>query len=330
MLTFSMDFQATPRVDGSLSDGDQDFLRREAFPLSPPYAPEDQDTPWRAYKLVPMTGDRILVSVASDRQKTDSMGRPVLSATGVVAPVEAFTGPLRDVGGLWRVLDHLSEDAPPTAEAITAEVARASPLLNPQRHAQLVEQCASQGEFLARAAAALTNQPGVDLVLPSDARARRSLQPVLLLVPLDRLMTLHLATGSIRSNRREPILATPVAPPAPKQQEPESKGVFGSIFQRGRPPTPEPPPTRHVIDFVRGRVRGGHAPPMWLVDLITSSSTWPELSGMDRLRLVLRCADARALGHSARSVFTASPALAELQRLVHALEAADRDIEQWT
>ncbi len=331
MWTFQTDFQAELVLDGRLSETDQSFVRRAAFPQTPPYAPAEHHPDWRSYKIVPFPdGMRLLISVVSDRGRTDRLDRPVLSATGLVATRAELTGPLRDIGSVWRALDHHQTPQPPAPDALLQATRSGSPLWTPTRFATLVEQLADRGTFLAEAAAALSSRPGTDVVLPADSRARRALQPVLLLVPLARLMTLHLATGSVPSERREPILATPLPLRTPPPESFGSEGVLRRLFQRKWARSTTPAKLRNRIDFEQQQVSGGGSPPSWLVQLATAPSDWPEISAMERLRFVLEWGDNQSIRPNETTLSDAVPAFAELRRATTELRAVEASLRSWT
>ena len=331
ITTFSTDFQGQPSLDGPLDEACLDQLRREAFPLAPPFDPSvvgTADSPWRSYKLAPLPGQRLLVSVASERGRTDAMGRPVSSATGCVLSMDDLDGPLRDIGSLWRALDHLSSETPPSEAALLEAVNQASPLCSDAAFAELAGRYAQRGAFYATAAAAVACASPVDVVLPMDASARRHLLPVMLLVPLDHLMRLHLATGSQASDHRERVLGVDRAPARPRAEPSQKSGLLGGLFSRS--PPPEPVQVSPLVDFRHSRVTDGPPGegPLWLARLGAQESDWPGLSARERFGLLLRTGDARALGAGQSSLFS-RPELAQLRRLVQEVEQAEAGLKRW-
>jgi len=330
LTTFSTDFQGRPSLDGPLGDSCLDLLRREAFPLAPPFDPNEvgtEEAPWRSFKLAPLPNHQLLISVASERGNTDHLGRPVSSATGCIVGPEDMDGPLRDIGSVWRALDVLSADEPPTHDALRTEVQRASPLCSDAAFAELAERYSARGAFHAHAAATIGGCPQVDVVLPMDVRARRHLLPVLLLVPLERLMRLHLATGSLSSDHREKVLGVERAPSRAMPDEQKS-GVFGGFFSRSAPP--EPVKHSPLVDFSRSRVVDGpmDTGPRWLAALGAARSDWPELTDRQRFCLLLSTGDARTLQTGPTSLFK-HPAFERLRELVQELEDAEAGLRKW-
>ena len=331
ITTFSTDFQGQPTVDGPLDEACLDQLRREAFPLAPPFDPSvvgSAEAPWRSYKLAPVSDQRLLVSVASERGHTDGMGRPVSSATGCILSIDDLDGPLRDIGSLWRALDHLSAVAPPTQEALVEEVTQASPLCSDAAFAELASRYRERGAFYAAAAATLSRSEGVDVVLPMDAGARRHLLPVMLLIPLDSLMRLHLATGSQTSDHRERVLGVERAPARPRAEPSQKSGLLGGLFSRS--PPPEPVQASPLVDFRHSRVTDGPAGegPLWLTRLGAQDSQWPGLSARERFGMILRTGDAKTLGVGHGSLFS-RPEFSQLRRLMQEVEQAEAGLKTW-
>ncbi len=328
--TFSTDFQGSPTIHGPLGDPNLDLLRREAFPLAPPFDPSTagtEEAPWRSFKLAPLPDQQLLISVASERGNTDHLGRPVSSATGCIVGPDDMDGPLRDIGSVWRALDVLSADAPPTPDELLSEVKRTSPLCSDTAFENLAERFRTRGLFYAHAAATIASDSQVDMVLPMDVRARRHLLPVLLLVPLQRLMRLHLATGSLSSDHRETVLGVERAPRRAMPDEPKN-GMFGGFFTRSPPPEPVKPSP--LVDFSRSRVVDGpkDTGPRWLAALGAARSDWPELTDRERFCLLVSTGDARTLTTTSSSLFQ-HPGFEQLRTLVREIEDAEAGLRTW-
>jgi len=331
ITTFSTDFQSRPVVEGPLGSASLDQLRREAFPLSPPANPGRAGTeaqPWRSYKLAPLPDKRLLVSVVADRGNTDHLDRPVISATGCVLRLDHLDGPLRDIGSLWGALDALSAHTPPSADAVLEEVTRSSPLCSDAAFAELSERLSERGAFYAYAAATISRCPTVDMVLPMHAEANRHLLAVMLLVPLDRLMRLHLATGATTSDKREMVLGVQRAPPRPGAEREASGGLLGSLSSLTAPA--EPVKKVPLVDFGRSRVVDGPSGsgPLWLSKLGARDSDWPGLSPRERFALLVRTGDARVLKTADTSLFSHKE-LDRVRRMAEELQLAEDGLKDW-
>ncbi len=307
-------FQGKVEVVGSLSTAEEREIVHTAFPMSPPRDATARPD-FRAWKIVPLTSGRILLSTVVNRGEQDDYGRPVLRANGCLLAAGEMTGALRDPAAIWEVL----ETVDPAADFATfaGRVEALSIHSAAEAFALFRAELEGAGAFHARAAAVL-GQETADLYLGDVGRALDLLRPALGLLPLERLQRLHLAIGGEASGTREPVLG--LAGGAPDSWL--EKSLLGGLFGGKKDDRSEA-----AADFETQEVFGTRAAgPVALVKAITDPRPWPvDLDDRDRYRVLLECLDTGG----ARTPFDVVPKLDELRRSVRQIEKLSKDLARW-
>ncbi len=309
-------FQGEVEAAEPLAATEEREIVHAAFPLSP--ARDATTRPdFRAWKIVPLSSGRLLLTTVVNRGEQDEYGRPVLRANGcVLAPAE-MAGGLRDPAAIWEALESLElgrgfEAFAGRAEALSIHSA-------PEAFALFQAELERAGAFHARAAAVLCEETA-DLYLGDAGRALDLLRPALGLLPLGRLRRLHLAIGAEDTGHREPILG--LAGMAPESWR--EGGLLSGLFGRKKEGQ-----SAAAADFETQEAFGirGNGPEA-LVQAI-ADRPWPAgLDGHDRYRVLLECLDASQDG-ATRSLFDAVPELDELRQTLRHIERLSKDLARW-
>ncbi len=281
-----------------------------AFPMTPP---RDATTrrDFRAWKVVPLTSGRVLLSSVVNGGDEDDYGRPVLRAGGCLLAPGEMTGALRDPAAIWRALEgHPIADL----DAFTRAVEAMSIHSSAEAFARFSADLERDGAFHAQAAAVLCEETA-DLYLGDVAGALDMLRPALGLLPVARLARLHLAIGADDSDAREPILGLPGLAP-----ESWRGGLLSGLFGRKKDDHSDA-----AADFETREVFGTRDDgPAALAEAIADRRPWPlGLDGLDRYRTLLECLDAGT------TPFDAVPELEELRRAVQRLETLSKSLRRW-
>ncbi len=282
-----------------------------AFPMSPPRdAATRQD--FHAWKMVPLTSGRILLSAVFNGGEEDEYGRPVLRANGCLLAAGEMIGGLRDPTAIWEAL---AGPLPGDFEVFASRVEASSIHSAPEAFALFRAELERAGAFHARAAAVLSEETA-DLYLGDVDRALDLLRPALGLLPAARLERLHLAIGAEDSDPREPVLG--LAGGAPESWR-EGGGLLSGLFGRKQEGQSDA-----AADFESQEVFGTRAiGPSSLAAAIAEPDPWPGLDNHDRYRVLLECADAGT------SPFDAVPELDRLRRTVERIEKLSKDLGKW-
>ncbi len=330
-LLFQGEVETDPSGATSLSTDEAREVVHAAFPMSPPRDATARPG-FRAWKMVPLTSGRILLSTVVNRGEEDDYGRPVLRANGCLLAAGEMTGALRDPTAIWEALEgrpkgaqagHVPEGAqaghvPATDfDAFVNRVETSSIHSSPEAFALFRAELERAGAFHARAAAVLSEETA-DLYFGDVDRALDLLRPALGLMPSGRLERLHLAIGAEASDAREPILG--MAGGAPDSWR--EGGLLSGLFGRKKDDRSEA-----AADFDSQEVFGTRASgPAALVDGIADPRRWPlGLDGHDRYRMLLECVDAGG----DMTLFDAVPELDELRRTVERLGKLSKDLGRW-
>lgn len=287
-----------------------------AFPMSPPRDATARGD-FRAWKMVPLTSGRLLLSTIVNRTEVDDYGRPVLRANGCLLAAGEMSGALRDPTAIWEAL----EDSPGGSseadlETFTRRVEASSIHSAPEAFALFSAELERAGAFYARAAAVLGEETA-DLYLGDVDRALDLLRPAFGLLPLGRLERLHLAIGAEASDAREPVLGLAGGAPDAWREG----GLLSGLFGRKKEGMSEA-----AADFETQEVFGTRAAgPSALAEAIADPHPWPGLDARDRYRVLLECADAGG----ATTPFDAVPELEEMRRAVQRIEKLSKDLGRW-
>ncbi len=294
-----------------------------AFPMSPPRDATSR-ADFRAWKMVPLTSGRLLLSTIVNRGEEDEYGRPVLRANGCLLAAGEMTGALRDPTAVWEALE--TSERTTDFESFASRVEALSIHSSPEAFALFRAELERAGTFHARAAAVL-GEDTADLYLGDVGRALDLLRPALGLLPSGRLERLHLAIGADASDDREPILG--LAGGAPDTLSPARlrgaglgsllSGLFDHKKKDGR--------SAAAADFETRETFGTHDQgPVALAEAIADPRPWPlGLDGHDRYRVLLECADTGG----ATTLFDAVPELEDLRRRVQRIEKLSKDLGRW-
>ncbi len=307
-------FQGEVEATGPLSAAEEREVVHAAFPMSPPRdATARRD--FRAWKMVPLTSGRMLLSTVVNRGDVDGYGRPVLRANGCLSAAGEMTGAARDPAAVWEALE--GDDPTTDFEAFAGRVAALSIHSAPEAFALFRAELERAGAFHARAAAVLSEETA-DLYLGDTARALDLLRPAFGLLPLERLERLHLAIGGESAGAREPVLG--LAGGAPDSWR--EKSLLGGLFGGKKGDRSEAAADFESREVFGSRARG----PSALAAAIADPSPWPGVSDdRERYRVLLACADAGG----ASTPFDLVPELEELRRTVRRIEKLSTELARW-
>ncbi len=287
-----------------------------AFPTSPPRdATERPD--FRAWKMVPLSSGRLLISTVINRGDQDGYGRPVLRANGCLLAAGELAGGLRDPAAVWEALEDLELEQ--GFEAFAGRVDALSIHSAPEVFARFRAELENAGDFHARAAAVLSKETA-DLYLGDVARALDLLRPALGLLPLGRLQRLHLAIGAEASDHREPVLGLAGGAPDSWREE----GLLSRLLGRKKDGRSQAAADFETLEAFGTRAAGPQALARAIAD-----RPWPAgLDGRDRYRVLLECLDA-AGDDEARSLFELVPELDELRQTMRRIERLSKELARW-
>ncbi len=321
-------FQGEVETGGGapLSSDEAREVVHAAFPMSPPRDATARDD-FRAFKMVPLTSGRLLLSTVVNRGENDEYGRPVLRANGCLLAPSEMTGALRDPTAIWAALGHPggghTEHGPGTdEEAFNRRVEASSIHSSPEAFALFSAELERAGTFHARAAAVL-GEESADLYLGDVDRALDLLRPTFGLLSLARLERLHLAIGADPTGDREPVLGlaggAPASLPPARLRRHGIGGLLGGLFGGKNDDQIA------AADFETQETFGTHDEgPVALAEAIADPSPWPlGLAGRDRYRVLLQCADAGT------TPFDLVPELDDLRRSVQRLEQLSEALGRW-
>ena len=314
------------KVGGSgttpLSADEQREVVHAAFPTSPPRDATARED-FRAFKLVPLTSGRLLLSTVVNHGEQDEYGRPVLRANGCLLTPGEMTGALRDPTAIWEALE--SQGPEGDFETFVRRIEDSSIHASPEAFALFSAELERAPTFHARAAAVLAEETA-DLYLGDTGRALDLLRPTFGLLPLRRLARLHLAIGADASGDREPVLGlaggAPASLPPARLRRDGLGGLLGGLFGGKKDDQ-----SGAAADFEAQETFGTHDQgPVALAEAIVDSRPWPlGLDGRDRYRVLLECADSGG----ATTPFDALPELDDLRRSVRRIEELSEDLGRW-
>ncbi len=307
-------FQGDVGATGALSAAEEREVVHAAFPATPPRDATAREG-YRAWKSVPLSSGRLLLSTIVNRGETDRYQRPVLRAHGCLLAAGELTGGWRDPAAVWQAL--AEHDPAAGVEAFGALVEAASIHTAPESFALFRAELERAGDFHARVAAALCKQ-SADLYLGDPQRALDLLRPALGLLPLERLRGLHLAIGGEDSEGREPILGLAGGAPDAWREG----GFLSGLFGRKSDDLSEA-----AADFMSDEVFGVRGDgPAAMAAAIADPEPWPGgLEGSGRYRVLLECLDAGG----SRTPFDAVPELESLRHAVERLERLSKELARW-
>ncbi len=326
-------FQGEIEADGSggsgaaLSGSEAREVVHSAFPMTPPRDATARED-FRAWKTVPLTSGRLLLSTVVNRGDQDEYGRPVLRANGCLLAADEINGALRDPTAVWQALETWDRDRSSGAgaddfEAFARRVEASSIHSAPEAFALFSAELERDGDFHSRAAAVLAGE-SADLFLGDAGRALDLLRPAFGLLPLECLRRLHLAIGAEESDSREPVLGLDGGAPEEWRQGGLLSRLLGTDFaaRLGRKKEGQ---SDAAADFELREVYGTRdRGPAALAEAIADPRPWPlGLEGQDRYRLLLECLD------TGKSPFEAVPELEELRLAVQRLEDLADDLGRW-
>ncbi len=308
-------FQGEVEAAEPLAAAEEREIVHAAFPLSPPRDATSRPD-FRAWKIVPLSSGRLLISTIVNPGDQDGYGRPVLRANGCVLAAAELTGGLRDPAAVWEALETV--DLEQGFEAFAGRVEALSIHSAPEAFALFQAELERAGAFHARAAAALC-EATADLYLGDAGRALDLLRPALGLLPLARLQRLHLAIGAEASDHREPILGLPgIAPESWRQG-----GLLSGLFGRKKEGQSEA-----AADFETQEVFGIRGSGPETLASAIADRPWPAgLDARERYRVLLECLDAP--GGAARSLFDAVPELERLRQTLERIERLSKELARW-
>ena len=309
-------FQGDARAAGPLSATEEREVVHAAFPASPPRDATTRED-FRAWKIVPLSSGRLLLSTVVNRGETDGYGRPVLRAHACLVGAGELAGAWRDPAAIWEALEGGEADPASDVESFGARVEAASIHTAPEAFALFRAELERAGGFHARVAAALCKE-SADLYFGASERPLDMLRPALGLLPLERLRRLHLAIGGEDAGGREPILGLPGGAPDDWREG----GLLSGLFGRKKDDLSEA-----AADFTSEEVFGVRGDgPAALAAAVADSEPWPGgLAGADRYRVLLECLDAGG----SRSPFDAVPELEALRRSLQRLERLSKELARW-
>lgn len=310
---YTLTFQGEPTADGVIPAADLPTVLRASFPRLPP-RDATMDREYRSFTVTPLESRRLLVATGMNRGDVDRMGRPVLRANGCILEVRGLRGALRDLVALWTALEGWVPGE--SMKDFLGAVCDASPVTSPERYAVLVDSLRRDPSQVAAVASVVASPRGVLHVgrspLPDAVHAG------LLLLPLGRLATLQMAMNADFDEMSEAHVVTRAS--APAAQPPPPVGLLGRFLPgRGAPP---PPPSAVHVEL--GRVVNSAPASTALVEAIVDPRPWGGLGDMARLGVLLDVADAPEVRGAATTPFDLVPELAELRRVVRAIEALGR------
>ncbi len=301
-------FQGDVEAEQALSPAEEREVVHSAFPMTPPRdATTRQD--FRAWKIVPLTSGRLLLSTVVNRGDEDDYGRPVLRANACLLASGEMIGALRDPTAIWQALG--ATDRPTDLEAFTLRVEASSIHSSPEAFDRFSSELEHDGVFHARAAAVLGEETA-DLYLGDVTDALELLRPTFGLLSRARLERLHLAIGGEASEAREPVLGLPGGAP-----DDWRGGLLSSLFGRKNDDM-----SAAAVDFETREIFGTRASgPATLADAIADRHPWPlGLDGSDRYRMLLDCLD------SGTTPFQAVPELGELRQAIERIEKLSKSL----
>ena len=314
------------KVEGSgmapLSADEEREVVHAAFPMSPPRDATARED-FRAFKMVPLTSGRLLLSTVVNRGEQDEYGRPVLRANGCLLTSGEITGSLRDPTAIWEAL--ASQGPEGDFETFVRRVEGSSIHTSPEAFALFSAELERAPTFHARAAAVLAEETA-DLYLGDTGRALDLLRPAFGLLPAGRLERLHLAIGADASGDREPVLGlaggAPDSLPPARLRRDGLGGLLGGLFGGKKDDQ-----SVAAADFMIQQTFGTHDEgPVALAEAIADTRPWPlGLDGRDRYRVLLECADSGGT----TTPFDAVPELDDLRRSVRRIEELADGLGRW-
>lgn len=307
---YTLTFQGEPTADGAISSADLPTVLRASFPRLPP-RDATMDREYRSFTVAPLEGRRLLVATGMNRGDVDRMGRPVLRANGCILEVRKSRGALRDLCALWTALEGWIPGE--SMKDFLGAVCDASPVTSVDRFAVLLDSLRRDPGQVAAVSAAVTAPRAVLHV--GRGPLLDAVHAGLLLLPLGRLATLHMAMNADHDEMAEPHVVT--RGPAPAPTPPAPSGILGR-FLPGRAQPPAPASVVHVeLSRPPEPAPSGRA----LVDAIVDPRPWPGLGDTARLGVLLDVLDSPEVSGVARTPFDLVPELAELRRVVRSIEA---------
>ncbi len=285
-----------------------------AFPLA---LPRDATTrrDFRAFKMVPLTSGRLLLSTVVNRGDKDDYQRPVPRANGCLLAAGEMTGAWRDPTAIFEALE--SHEPAAGTEGFARRVEASSIHSAPEAFALFKAELERGGDFHARVAAVLCAETA-DLYLGDADRGLDLLRPAFGLLQRERLERLHLAIGAEDSSAREPILGLAGGAPDAWREG----GLLSNLFGRKKEGMSDA-----AADFEAQEVFGTRAGgPRALAAAIADPHPWPGVEDdRDRYRMLLECSDAAA----GATPFDAVPQLDEMRRTVRRIEKLSKDLGRW-
>lgn len=308
-------FQGKVETSAPLSATEEREVVHAAFPMSPPRDATSRPD-YRAWKIVPLTSGRILLSTVLNRDEKDAYDRPVLRANGCLLAAGEMAGGWRDPVAIWQALEEFpgETDLSGDVESFAGRVEALSIHTAPEAFALFRGELDRSGPFHARAAAVLSEETA-DLYLGDVGRGLDLLRPALGLLPRERLERLHLSIGGEASDAREPILGLPGGAPDTWREG----GLLSGLFGRKKDDQSEA-----AADFETQEVFGTRADgPSALAEAIVDPLPWPGVRGdRDRYRVLLECLDTGG----SRTPFDAVPELDDLRQAIHRIERLAKEL----
>ncbi len=303
-------FQGDVAAEQPLAPTDEREVVHSAFPMTPPRDATTRED-FRAWKIVPLTSGRLLLSTVANRGDEDDYGRPVLRANGCLLASGEMAGALRDPTAIWQALDVAGQ--PMELEAFMRRVEASSIHSSPEAFERFSTELGHDGAFHARAASVLGEETA-DLYFGDVAGALEMVQPTFGLLSRGRLERLHLSIGGEFSDAREPILGLPGGAP-----DDWRGGLLSSLFGRKNDDM-----SAAAVDFETREIFGTRAEgPIALAEAIADPQPWPlGLDGSDRYRMLLDCLDA------GKTPFDVVPKLEELRQTIERIGKLSKSLRR--